>query len=372
MNQQVNDERPHILVVDDEPVNRMLLERIFQREAQVRVAEDGPSALAMLAQYPCDLVLLDIMMPVMNGLEVLEKLRESPSTQELPVILITALTDTEDVVRGLELGANDYIGKPFEVDVVRARVRTQLALKRLLNERLSLIDELQTANDLKLRLMRIASHDLKNPIGNAQLALSLLKDNIKPDSPDAEIIKLAEGSLNVMLSVIQDFLDSGILDDGSMQVELEPVSLSMIVTDVLDQYAAMAENKGLYFDIELAQLQVIADERRFSQALSNIISNAIKYSPSGATIRIHCDRQDDIAYIHVIDQGAGIPPAERNRLFQPFGKLSTRPTAGENSTGLGLWIVRQVMHLQNGDVGVQPTPTGGSDFWLSLPLAEAG
>lgn len=360
---------PHILAVDDEPSNLFLLERLLQKDHHVTSVASAQEALDMLAQRPFDLILLDIMMPHMTGLQALEIIRHNPQTAHIPVILISALNDSHDVSRGLEMGANDYITKPIDIDVTLARVRTQIILKQHQDEREGLIAELKAAQELKDRFLQIASHDLKGPLMNLRMVMSLIHPAVE-SIPDGEtILEMADGSLDLMQSLIQDFLDSAAMQNGALKLRLDTVPLESFIPQIIAEHEPNAERKQIGLEIQNVTGAVRADAKRFHQVVGNLVSNAIKYSPCGTTVRLWTEADQDYVSIYIADQGPGIPAAEQGKLFTQFGKLSPRPTGNESSTGLGLWIVKQLVNAQNGEVGLISPPEGGSTFWIRMPAA---
>lgn len=361
---------PLMLIVDDELSNRHLLKRLFQHDFQITCVDNAEDALDLLAQAPFDIVLMDVMMPRMNGLEMLQRMRAKPSLSDVPVILVTALSETRYIIQGLQMGANDYVTKPLDTEVLRARVQTQLTVKQLLDERKQHILELEAAQAFKDRCLQMASHDLKGPLGNLRMAHSLARRYLVEDPRAEEIMQMAELTVNNMRTVIEEFLDLAALQSGKLDVNLESVSVDDVVHDVVSDYSMSAIEKEIVLDWLPTDLVVCADKARLAQALANLVSNAIKYSPTQSTVTIWAEGYADRARIYVADQGPGIPVAERSRLFTQFGKLSPRPTNGESSTGLGLWIVKHIVELQHGSVGVECPPEGGSIFWIDLPLYQ--
>ena len=360
---------PTILAVDDEPANLLLLQRLLQREYRVICSPNGQTALDILAQTPIDVVLLDIMMPHMNGYEVLKTIRANANTSDIPVILVSAMADAKDVAQGLEIGANDYITKPIDPEVTGARVQTQIALKQLQDDRKKVIQELQAAQIMKDNLLRIASHDLKGPLMNVQLVASLFRRIEDKFPATKDWLDALEASVSTMQTVIEDFLDTAAMNSSMVDVKLEPVSINKVVNSLITLYQAHAEKKDIRIEALDCEGDILADAARFQQALGNLISNAVKYSPLHTTIRIWVIREANAVHICVGDEGPGIPVEERSRLFTQFGKLSTRPTDGEHSTGLGLWIVKHMINLQGGEVGVDCPPEGGSVFWVQMQAA---
>lgn len=359
---------PAILVADDEYTNRMLLKRVLGSRYEIAEAEDGWQVLELVVQRSFDLLLLDVMMPGMTGLDVLERLRAEPATADIPVILISALSDNDDIIRGLKMGANDYIPKPIEIDVVSARVDTHIKLKQMTDMYKHTIAQLEAAQQMKDRLFRIASHDLKSPLSNVALAEMLLRQIVPEDPTVIEILDTLRLTTENMNHVITEFLDMAATQSGSIDLHLEPVSVQEIVMEVAAAYTITAQKKEITLMTGDLPGMVLADRARFSQILSNLVSNAIKYSPPHSTVTVWSEISERAVRTCVADQGPGIPEAERQKLFTEFGKLSTRPTAGESSTGLGLWIVKHMATLQGGAVGVECPPEGGSIFWVDLPL----
>jgi two-component system sensor histidine kinase/response regulator len=366
-----NTKVPLILAVDDERANLTLLERLLKPDYRVMSVTNGQSALDMLVQAPFDLVLLDIMMPGMNGLQVLQHMRQNPAMSDTPVILISALSETQDVTEGLGIGANDYIIKPIDMDVTLARVQTQLALKQLQDERKRTITELQAAQEAKNHLLKIASHDLKGPMTNIRMVNMLLRDAVDV-IPDGEtLLNATDASLDAMLTVIKDFLDTAAMEIGEPDIHLDNVDLAMITNALMSEHKINAMRKNITLEIGDLSATIYADAPRFQQALGNIVSNAVKYTAPNTTVTIWKECEERTVTIFVADQGAGIPADERDKLFTQFGKLSTRPTGGEASTGLGLWIVKHLVNLQGGEVGVECPPEGGSIFWIRIPLGRS-
>lgn len=358
----------HLLVVDDDRINRELLIHLFERDYHVTQASSGQQALDVLNESSdIDLVMLDIMMPNMSGLDVLGAIRENKATTDLPVILISAMANTRDVVNGLRLGANDYITKPVDVSVVIARVKTQLTIKQLLDERKQTIQELETAERLRSQLFRIASHDLKNPLNNVRMAEHLLRKTIENKPETNQMLDSIKLTVESMGNIIENFLDMVELQTGQMEIKLKPVELIDVVYNVLTQYEIAADKKNIELEMGKIEGWVMADAARLIQAVSNLVSNAIKYSPSGKDIHVYTRSNNGMGRICVVDAGPGIPADERDMLFKEFGKLSTRPTGGESSTGLGLWIVKHLLNAQRGDAGVEFPETGGSLFWVEVP-----
>ena len=364
--------KPRLLVVDDEEINIQLLTRLFRENCDIDTAMDGQAALNQLQMKTYDLVLLDIMMPVLNGLEVLRTIRRSQDIATLPVILVSAVTERADVARGIQLGANDYITKPLDIDIVRARVTTQIIMKQLMDERHRHIGQLQQLNDVRTRMVQVASHDLKNPLNNLRMLARIMRDEAANPEKILDLTDMLENSLGTMLGVIEGFLDSQLVGSDDLVLAMQPVDTEEIIQQVIKQYTVAAQQKQINLHVNgISHDRILADSNRLQQVLSNLVSNAIKYSPIGSTVTVSSQTANHRWRLRVIDEGPGIPAEEHHHLFQPFSthKISTKPTGGESSTGLGLWIVKQMIELQDGTVGVEFPQEGGSVFWLELAIA---
>lgn len=358
-----------ILVVDDQEANRELLKR-FLSGYRVVAVPDVETALEVMSHSSFDLILLDVMMPSISGFEFLRYLRQQPHFADLPVILVSALDESREIANGLEMGANDYITRPIDVPVFMARIRTQLTLKRMNDERKHTIARLQELEDIRQQLFRIAVHDLRNPLQNIRMAEQLLRENHNDDNT-RRILDSMTQTTRTMQYVIENFVDVADLQFNQPELKIETIYTRDVIMDVLTQYEIAAEQKGMYWDYTEIDEYACADYARVVQVLGNLVSNAIKYSPFHSTIRLRAEDRGDYVRISIEDEGPGVPIMERSRLFNEFGRTSNQPTGGENSTGLGLWIVKHLIERMGGRVGVDFLPVRGSIFWVELIKAES-
>ena len=361
--------RSRILIVEADRHTRACLEDSLESDYDLTCVWNSEEALRLMTPTRFDLVLLDMQMPHIDSLDILHRLRAVFLAAELPVILLSGLMQDEDVVRGLQQGANDYIIKPFDMHVMRARIRCQLALKNRLDEQQQTISSLKTRYEIKDRFLQIASHDLKNPLNNLMLAHYQLQSMLG-DNPEAdEALATIEDSVHSMSDLVEDFLDSAALENGRPDLQLQTLEMLQIIPEVIEHHEASASRKGIVLQCGNIEGVTLADYRRLHQILSNLVSNAIKFSPPIRIVTLSSEQKADRVHITVADQGPGIPPGERADLFKPFSKLSPRPTGGESSTGLGLWIVKELVTLQNGVVSADFPVDGGSRFQVELPAS---
>jgi two-component system, sensor histidine kinase and response regulator len=359
--------RPHILLVDDNFETLKLLQRVLQNDYHVTFAQSGDAALELLGRYLFDLVLLDMMMPGLNGLDVLKMMRSDPETANIPVVVLSAMSRGKDVVTALQAGANDYVTKPFDIEVVRMRIHNQVRMKELMDERAATIEYLRDSVDVKDRFLRIATHDLKNPLNNIRMAHYYLRTLVGQKPEAAEALGIISDTVDTMTQLIEDFLDTAAIQSGKPSLNPDIVPVESILWEVFSNFEAAARRKQITLLMGDVTGVVYADPTRLHQIISNLVSNAVKYSPEGRVVTVSAGMHNGHVRINVADEGPGIPEAERGNLFEPFGKLSTKPTGGESSSGLGLWIVRELVALHHGKLGVESPPDGGSVFWVELP-----
>ena len=363
-----------ILVVDDSlDAITTLAEQLELEGFTVIPVDNGSAALDIVRGSPPDLVIMDVMMPGLSGMEVLQAIRENPPTAELPVILLTALDAPQDVVRGLELGASDYVTKPPQFEVLAARVRTQLKIKRLQAEQQRDLRQLQDLDVLRNKFMRIAAHDLKSPLNNIMLGIQILEqygDTLTQVDPDIkQILETIDSATSLMISIINGFLDFQAIQAGKLTLETKPTRLNDVIELVLQQFKSYADRKGVTLQVELAKKtpKCIADPDRLMQIINNLLGNAIKFSPRGGVVIIRTCTKGAYLRAEIEDHGPGIPAEDLPLLFQEFTMLKKRSDNMEAGSGLGLSIARHLVELHDGQIGVESTVGVGSTFWFELP-----
>ncbi len=372
-----------VLMVDDTPKNLQILGEALEGQGyEVAAALSGAQAFSVLATEKVDLILLDIMMPEMDGFEVCRRLKANSSTQDVPIIFLTARTEQEDVIAGLKLGAVDYVTKPFNVVELLTRVRTHLELKiaRELYAAQSLElqrtnGELNEALSMKNQMLSVASHDLKSPLSAITTIAGMLQalPVIMENSQASKFVGLLDESAQRMTNLIQEVLDTAALEMGRMRIELQRLNLYEVLEAVVAHYEGTALKKQQRIVVEAPNNEILAyaDGRRIRQVLDNLMSNAIKYSPKNTTVRVVLKERDGKAVMEIHDEGPGFSAEDKRQIFGYFQRLSARPTAGESSNGVGLAIAKQIVHLHGGTIIVDSDREGGrigSTFIVELPF----
>ncbi|MDB5466649.1 MAG: response regulator [Phenylobacterium sp.] len=378
---------PRLLVVDDIEENREVLRRRFQRLGyEVIEADSGAAALAVIETTDIDLVLLDIVMPEMDGLEVLRRLRLTHTAQALPVIMVTAKASSEDVAVALELGANDYLTKPVDTVVAKARVATQLERKRAEDESRASRCELEqtvlrlqealaaaeSAARAKSEFLANMSHEVRTPLNGILGVVSVLLPTCESPT-QREMVGIIEDSASSLERLLSDILDMAKLEAGKLRLENAPVDLARLVRSASDLFAPTARAKNLAFTVEVdpkADRTVMSDAHRIRQILTNLLSNAVKFTPSGA-VSCRLRREAEAFVIEVSDTGIGFDPALASSLFERFNQADGSTTRRFGGSGLGLAICSDLAALLGARIDVQSSPGSGSTFRLVLPLHAA-
>ena len=384
-------EPPVILVIDDVIENVTVLGATFSEVAEVQFATSGQEGLALARRTVPDLILLDVMMPDMDGFQVCERLQQEEVTRAIPVIFVTARTDAASESRGLALGAVDFIHKPLRPDLVQARVRLHLELARraraleaanqALEDKVAqrtqdLMDALQRAEGAarsKTDFLARMSHELRTPL-NAVIGLSQV--GLREEAAGRAAQSLYPRILSAgqhLLRVVNDVLDFSRIEAGKCTVESQPFDLASTVAQAaqLLEPQALAEGIALHVDWSPGpRPQVMGDAQRIQQVLVNLLSNAVKFTEKGQ-VRLRVSSVDARHVFEVTDTGIGLTPEQIARLFQPFEQADSSSTRRHGGTGLGLVISRHLAREMGGDITVRSTPGQGSSFTFTVTLPEA-
>lgn len=366
-----------ILVVDDVTKNLQVVGTMLRNAGfEVMPTTSGAQALERVrAQLP-DLILLDLMMPEMDGLEVCRRLKADPATQQIPVIFLTASNEMEHLVQGFEVGAVDYVTKPFNPPELLARVRTHIELRQAR-------ERLREMNNEKNEFMGIAAHDLRNPLGAvkgyaeiileeasvmAESSLEVRERSRKEICDCAERVRL---TADRMAGMVQNLLDANRIERGEFKLNVAATDLSGLLASVVETHRprATAKEQTIHLQIDHSATNVCVDSGVMVQVLENLVSNAVKYSPPGKSIVVRLKKEPGTVRCEVQDEGPGLSVEDQKKLFGKFARLSAKPTGGEQATGLGLSIVKKMVEAMKGRVWCESEPGKGATFVVQLPTA---
>jgi two-component system sensor histidine kinase/response regulator len=359
--------RGRILVVDDQPTNIQIVGTVLGALGhEIVPAADGVIALKRMSVCAPDLILLDVLMPEMDGYEVCRRIKENSDWRDIPVIFLSAADDKDLIVRALNVGGVDYITKPFNHAELISRVRTQLSLK-------AARDRLKQLAEDKDELLGILAHDLKNHLGGMNMSAELMRGQVERLN-DERMTRLAENILrssSQLLSFVKEFLANA-ASDNAFVAKPGVVNFTELAAGVVKQYQESARRKDLkiltFFPPE--ETSVVADASALAQVLDNLISNAVKFSPLEKKIYVSVRPTDGHVECVVRDEGPGFTEQDKTKMFRRYGRLSARPTGGEPSSGLGLSIVRKLTRAMNGELSCESEPGQGAAFAIRLPKSK--
>ncbi|MEN9360782.1 MAG: hypothetical protein RL095_2317 [Verrucomicrobiota bacterium] len=362
--------RPLVMIVDDVPDNIQVAARFLQEDGcSVAFATSGAQALQALARLRPQLILLDIDMPEMNGFQLIEKLAAHPDTAQIPVIFLTAMNDDKSLQAGFQLGAVDFITKPFRSVELCSRVRTHIRLRKA---------ELraEAASRSKSRFLANISHELRTPLNSVLGWVEMLQLR-RPDEATRNALDNIERSGKSLLGLINELLDLASAEEGRMKLSEEDCSLLHLVEDVVQELLPLVERRRLQLQVDCAprcQDAIHSDPRRLRQILLNLLSNAVKFTDSG-TIRLKvateaADRGLRLR-LQVEDSGIGISAEEQARIFAPFWQAEDHRVRHRGGTGLGLPISRTLCEMMGGSLTVSSSPGAGSVFTAEILVRAA-
>lgn len=363
-----------LLVVDDDAVNRDVLSRRLNRQGHdVRTASNGSDALALMRDTAFDAVLLDIMMPDMDGYEVLRRMKADARLQHIPVIMISALSELQSVVRCIEAGAEDYLTKPFDPTLLKARIGASLEKKRGRDRETALFEQLQEnykrleeAEKLRDDLRNMIVHDLRTPLTAVIGGVEMLRQAGALTEMQHEMIGIAINGGRTLLAMINDLLDVEKMEAGLTRLNYTEVTADSLIAGAIAQVAVLAEigQTALVPQIAPGLPAFPADENTLSRTLVNLIANAIKYTPAG-TVTITAQTAGENIRFAIRDSGQGIPPEAFVRIFEKFGQVESHDRVG---TGLGLTFCKLAVEAHGGQIEVESTIDEGSTFSFTIPI----
>ena len=355
-----------VLVVDDGIDNlRLLSDLLGEHGYEVRAVTTGRQALQAVEHDPPDLILLDITMPEMNGYEVCQRLKAKDRSKDVPVIFLTSLTDTADKVRAFDAGGVDYVTKPFQFDEVLARVKTHVALRRAQADLADSYTRLRALEQLRDDLVRMVVHDMGSPLQALRINLLLLKGRASAKTTGKSCSQLPR-SAEELSQMTNDLFDVSRLEECRMPVKRAVWDLTQMARDVRAVLGAIDATRLI--DIESAgAVEVSCDGALVRRVMENFVTNALRHTPAGSPMRISIASGEGRVRVAVHDQGHGVPPEARERIFEKFGTVEVRQESAYHSVGLGLAFCKLAIEAHGGTIGVDPGVPAGSTFWFELP-----
>lgn len=367
-----------ILIIDDSEISLNILERILNTCGYSKVLRacdawsgfDMIDALERKGEKLPDLILMDIVMPQMNGIDAMRRLKSHPVYEQIPVIMVSVKNDPKILTEAFEAGASDFILKPVSMPVLHARVDATIRLKLETDKLKQQEEELKNLNQVKNRFIGTAAHDLRGPLasvrGFAEMLIDELEDKVNEEQ--AEMLRMIHDVSHGMLSLVNDLLDFAVIESGRLKLLREKHDLKQVAERRIsvNEYAASKKHISLKQDLQETGL-VCIDKNRINQVLDNLLGNAVKFSPQNTEVRVKLYKENGFFVISVADQGIGIAEEEIPKLFGEYCTASGKGTAGEKSTGLGLYIVRSIVYAHKGTIELNSVQGKGTEVIFRLP-----
>jgi two-component system, sensor histidine kinase and response regulator len=376
--------KPIILAVDDQPQNLKVIASVLSEDYNISIANNGANALKNIHQLMPDLILLDIMMPDMDGFQVCRELKENEKTCDIPIIFLTAKTEIDDIMKAFDTGAVDYITKPFNQKEMKVRVRNHINLyfanKKLvsMNEQLQASENnlkqshtlLEISNKEKDKFLSVLAHDLRNPFQAIMGLSNLLHKNLQ-NLPPEEIktyIETIHTSAENTYKLLEDLLLWGLIKQNKINYDIKTLQFEKLVANCLPLLQIAAQQKLIEIKVSVQDdLFINGDQTKIESVIRNLTGNAIKFSYRNSVINISASKENGFALVCVSDSGVGMSKEKAESLFKLDLSRSEDGTEGEPGTGLGLLLCEEFVSRHEGRIWVESEPGKGSKFYFTLP-----
>ena len=364
-----------ILIVDDVTSNVLLLKVLLTNEKfNVITASSGKQALELVENDRPDLVLLDVMMPEMNGFEVAQILKQKTETSEIPIIFLTALNGTTDVVKGFQVGGNDFISKPFNKEELVIRITHQISLVAAKRIILAQTEELQKTIIGRDKLYSVIAHDLRSPVGSIKMVLNMLILNLpssKIGEEMYELLTMANQTTEDVFSLLDNLLKWTKSQIGRMKVVYQDFDIVEVAQGVIEIFSMVAAAKKISIKLETPEKLIVhGDIDMVKTVVRNLLSNAIKFSNQKSEILVVVTDKEEFSVLSVKDYGCGIDSEGQKKLLHTDTHFSTFGTNNEEGSGLGLLLCKDFAQKNSGDLWFESEKGKGSTFSFSIPLKK--
>ncbi len=371
---KINNSDYKILIVDDIKANIMLLKALIKKDNfQVLEAYNGQECLDMLEKHKPDLILLDIMMPILDGYQTMDIIRKGSVNPDVSIIFITALDNKNDIVKGFNSGANDYISKPFNNEELEVRVNHQISLVAANREIEQKTNDLIAAIKNRDRLYSVIAHDLRSPLSSIKMILGLLVSELNENKINNELYDLlneANRTTEDLFILLDNLLKWTKNQIGKLNVSIQDVDIISIIYGLKDLYSLMCQNKDIKIKISptIESLEINSDPDIIKTIIRNLLSNAIKFSYKGSEILIKIEDGEDHVIISVEDHGCGISEENKaNILIDKGSGYTSYGTNNEEGSGLGLNLCQEFTNKLGGEIWFESELEKGSTFHFSIP-----
>lgn len=357
-----------LLLVDDDPRKLSLLQvHVSAIGHESIIARGGEEALELFDREKPDLVLLDVFMPGLDGMDVLTHLRARETKSYVPVILVTASTDREARLRGLQAGADEFLEVPIDRAILAARVRTLLKLKETTDELAARNAELEQLQQEQQELTNFLVHDLKGPIGVLKMVMEGVRESLEPKQEElAESLLDGEESVTRLRGMVEELLAVARLEQATFPLRREPVDLGVVLDDVVQMYAREARDRRVQVELSAGNTPVNVDRSLVRRVLENLLDNSLRHTPPAGHVRLSTQQADGVTRVVVANTSQPIPPEEREKIFQKFSR-GKGTIEGRGNAGLGLYFCKRAVEAHGGSIHVEQTHEFPTQFVVTLP-----
>lgn len=373
---EINNQDFTVLIVDDVDANVLLLKLLLTKAGYKTLsAYNGKDALEIIENQNPDLVLLDIMMPVMDGHEVAARLREMPEKANLPIIFLSALNSPDDIVKGFKYGAADYVSKPFNKDELLIRVRHQLSLISATRIIQNQKEELHKTIEARDKLYSIIAHDLRSPIGSIRMIMNALSLNVEKEHLEEdmyELMMMGNRLADETFVLLDNLLKWTKSQTGRLNtVFQDDVDILPLIKGEVELLEVVSELKNITISLEgTTDAKARIDQDMIKTVLRNLVSNAVKFSHPGASVLVNVEEKGDKVVVSVIDKGEGISEADQNKLFKSDSHFTSFGTENEEGSGLGLLLCKEFITRNGGNIWFTSVRGEGSVFNFDIPIQK--
>jgi two-component system sensor histidine kinase/response regulator len=358
-------------VVDDGEQNRLLLRDLLEAGGyRVSEAENGEQALRLVGEDPADVIVMDVLMPIMDGFEASRRLKADPGTAPIPILMVTALTDRQDRLAGIRAGANDFLQKPIDTQDVLLRVRNAVTAKRLFDEVRQNYERLRQLEQLRDNLIHMIVHDMRSPLMGIGGYLQAVRREAEEKLSDLEreCLQRAYEQAQTLIGMVSDLIDVSRLESAQMPLHVDLARLADVAGEAVGRLGFLAQMVRVSIEDASRGTPVPCDAEVIRRVIANLLGNALKFTRDGGEVRVGIALDGDRVRVQVADEGPGIPLEYQATIFDKFGQVPAESSPWYSS-GLGLAFCKLAVEAHGGEIGVESESGRGSAFWFTLPAA---
>jgi len=373
VSKRIVDTTGHVLIIDGHRKNRLLLREILEALGyRVSEASDEGWVFQAILETSPDVIFLDATMPGAGGFELCKRLKADSNTAAIPILMVAPTGGRDNRLKSIEMGANDLITIPIDVRDVFLRVRNAIDTKSLFNRLEENNQQLQRLEVLRDNLIQMVIHDLRNPLSGIMGYLQIIRSEVagKMDEEVVDSLNRTIALTDSLKRMIDQILDISRLEAGAMPLSLEPCDLGTVTKAAIETLGSPTDGVTIRFAPPRKSVRIVCDPDVISRVISNILGNAVAFSPKGGEIRIRIEKNGAESRVLISDQGPGIPSEYHKKIFEKFGQVEIYNARRRHSAGMGLTFCKLAVEAHGGRIGLEGEAGEGSTFWFVLPATK--